>query len=84
MMSVEPGRDNDEVWREVHDPWQDRDLHRLPEDFAGIACAKRGIDDLVVLAAFADSPVPGNSGISWVEAYMTFFSYQKICCVPFP
>jgi hypothetical protein len=62
MMSVEAGTGDDEVWREVHNPWQDRDLHRLPEDFAGIACTKRGIDDLVVLAAFAERTPNGQFG----------------------
>ena len=30
------------------------------------------------------APVPGKSGIWWVEAYMTLGSSQKMSCVPLP
>ena len=30
------------------------------------------------------APLPGNSGIWWVEQYITFGSAQKMSCVPLP
>ena len=59
-VGVETRRDDDEIGREVFDPRQDRDLHRLAEGFAPVAGAQGGVDDLIVLAAVPDLPSAGK------------------------
>ena len=63
---------------------QDQVFERGAEFGAAVFGGQRRVDDVVVLAALASAPVPGNSGIWWVEQYITVGSAQKISWVPLP
>ena len=59
-VGVESRRDDNEIRREVGDPRQDHDFHRLAEGFAPVAGAQGGIDDLIVLPALPYLPRAGK------------------------
>ena len=68
----------------IAQPRQHAVLECGAERFAAVAGPQRRVDHGIVVAGLATAPVPGNSGIWWVEQYITVLSAQKISCEPLP
>ena len=77
-MGVEAGGDDEELGPEILKPRQDSLREGGAERLTGA---------LTMVSCSPDSPtapVPGKSGIWWVEQYITVLSAQKISCEPLP